>query len=207
MKFDQPATTNPIDQLKVIGQPVDRVDGPLKVTGRATYAYEQHAAAPNAAYGYVVGAGIAKGRIAAIDIGQARRAPGVLAVVHAGNAGKLDRGAFYVARALAGPQVDHYHQAVAVVVAQTLEQARAAAQLVRDEQARREHEVDKDRRHQLDLLNLQNDVNKSALASQAQLGVGVGVGAALAAARQCANRHAASGAGRFCAQCGAALPF
>ena len=136
MKFDQPAGTNPIDQLKVIGQPVDRVDGPLKVTGRATYAYEQHAAAPNAAYGYVVGAGIAKGRIATIDIRQARRAPGVLAVVHAGNAGKLDRGAFYVARALAGPQVDHYHQAVAVVVAQTFEQARAAAQLVRVEYVR-----------------------------------------------------------------------
>ena len=51
MKFDQPAGTNPIDQLKIIGQPVDRVDGPLKVTGRATYAYERHAAAPNAAYG------------------------------------------------------------------------------------------------------------------------------------------------------------
>ena len=30
MKFDTPATTNPIDQLKVIGQPVDRIDGPLK---------------------------------------------------------------------------------------------------------------------------------------------------------------------------------
>ena len=136
MKFDQPAGTNPIDQMKVIGQPVDRVDGPLKVTGRATYAYEQHAAAPNAAYGYVVGAGIAKGRIAAIEIEQAKDAPGVLAVVHAGNAGKLDRGAFYVARALAGPQIDHYHQAVAVVVAQTFEQARAAAQLVRVEYVR-----------------------------------------------------------------------
>ena len=33
MKFDKPETTNPIDQLKVVGQPVNRVDGPLKVTG------------------------------------------------------------------------------------------------------------------------------------------------------------------------------
>lgn len=36
MKFDTPATTNPIDQLKVVSQPLDRIDGPLKVTGTAT---------------------------------------------------------------------------------------------------------------------------------------------------------------------------
>lgn len=131
MRFDTPATTNPIDQLKVVGKPTDRVDGPLKTTGTAAYAYEQNAAAPNAAYGYVVGAAIAKGRIASIDTKLASRAPGVLAVVTAANAGKLDKGAFYAARALAGPEVDHYHQAVAIVVAQTFEQARAAAQLVR----------------------------------------------------------------------------
>jgi xanthine dehydrogenase YagR molybdenum-binding subunit len=79
----------------------------------------------------VVGAAIAKGRIAAIDVTRARAAPGVLAVVTAANAGKLDKGEFYAARALAGPDVDHYHQAVALVVAETFEQARAAARLVR----------------------------------------------------------------------------
>ena len=42
MKFDTPATTNPIDQLKVIGKPTDRIDGPLKTTGTAPYAYERH---------------------------------------------------------------------------------------------------------------------------------------------------------------------
>jgi xanthine dehydrogenase YagR molybdenum-binding subunit len=41
MKFDTPATTNPIDQLKVIGKPTDRIDGPLKTTGTAPYAYER----------------------------------------------------------------------------------------------------------------------------------------------------------------------
>ncbi len=48
MKFDTPATTNPIDQMKVVGQPLDRIDGPLKTTGTAPYAYERHdvAAAP-----------------------------------------------------------------------------------------------------------------------------------------------------------------
>ena len=42
MKFDTPATTNPIDQLKVIGKPTDRIEGPLKTTGTAPYAYERH---------------------------------------------------------------------------------------------------------------------------------------------------------------------
>ena len=81
MKFTTPATTNPIDQLKVVGRPTDRIDGPLKTTGTAPYAYEQNKAAPHAAYGYVVGAAIAKGRIASMDASAARRAPGVLAVV------------------------------------------------------------------------------------------------------------------------------
>ena len=63
MKFDTPATTNPIDQLKVVGKPTDRIDGPLKTTGTAPYAYERHDVVPNQAYGYVVGAAIAKGRI------------------------------------------------------------------------------------------------------------------------------------------------
>ena len=54
MKFDTPATTNPIDQLNVIGQPKDRIDGKLKTTGTATYPYEQNAAVTHPAYGYVV---------------------------------------------------------------------------------------------------------------------------------------------------------
>src|SRR4051794_29094287 len=109
MRFDSPATTNPIDQLKVIGRPTDRIDGPFKTTGTAIYAYEQNAAAPDAAYGYIVGSAIAKGRIASIDLSEAKAAPGVLAIVTAENAGRLDRGEFYVARALAGPNVEHYH--------------------------------------------------------------------------------------------------
>jgi len=130
MKFDTPAGTNPIDQLNVIGQPADRIDGKLKTTGTAPYAYEQHAAVPNPAYGYVVGAGIGKGRIASIDSAQASNSSGVIAIVTYENAGPLAKGEFYVARALAGPQVDHYHQAVAIVVAQTFEEARSAANLL-----------------------------------------------------------------------------
>ena len=142
MKFDTPATTNPIDQLKVVGKPVDRIDGPMKTTGTARYAYEQHEAAPNAAYGYVVGATIAKGRITAIDLDAARRSPGVIAIVTAQNAGKLEKGDYNTAKLLAGPEVQHYHQAVAVVVAETFEQARAAAHLVRVSYAEQKGEYD-----------------------------------------------------------------
>ncbi|MDR6842633.1 aldehyde oxidoreductase molybdenum-binding subunit PaoC [Pseudoxanthomonas sacheonensis] len=131
MKFDTPATTNPIDQLKVVGKSTDRIDGPLKTTGTAPYAYERHDVAPNQAYGHVLGASIAKGRIASLDTSAARAAPGVLAVVTAKNAGKLGKGKFNTAKLLGGPEIEHYHQAIAVVVAETFEQARAAAQLIR----------------------------------------------------------------------------
>ena len=131
MKFDTPAGTNPIDRLKVVGQPVDRVDGRFKATGTARYAYEHHDVARDVAYGYVVGAAIAKGRIKSINVSAAKVAPGVLGIVTAENAGKLEKGNFNTALLLGGPDVDHYHQAIAVVVAKTFEQARAAAQLVK----------------------------------------------------------------------------
>jgi xanthine dehydrogenase YagR molybdenum-binding subunit len=127
MRFDTPATANPIDRGKVVGKPIDRIDGKLKTTGRAPYAYERHDVAPNAAYGYILGAAIAKGRIAGIDLAEARRAPGVLAIVTHQNAGKLGKAKAITARLLAGPQVQHFDQAVAIVVAETFEQARDAA--------------------------------------------------------------------------------
>jgi xanthine dehydrogenase YagR molybdenum-binding subunit len=131
MKFDTPATANPIDQLKVIGKPTDRIDGPLKTTGTAPYAFERHDVVPNQAHGYIVGSAIAKGRIAAIDLTDAETAPGVLAIVTAENAGTLGKGKFNTAKLLGGPDIEHYHQAIAVVVAETFEQARAAARLLR----------------------------------------------------------------------------
>ncbi|GGB21011.1 oxidoreductase [Sphingomonas metalli] len=144
MKFDTPAGTNPIDQLKVVGRPTPRIDGPLKTSGTAPYAYERHDVAPNAAYGYVVGAGIAKGRIRSIDLAEAKAAPGVLAIVTADNAGKLGKGRMNTARLLGGPEIEHYHQAVAVVVAETFEQARAAANLIRIDYARAKGRFDLD---------------------------------------------------------------
>lgn len=142
MKFDKPATTNPIDQGKVIGKATDRIEGPLKTTGTAPYAYERHDVVANQAYGYIVGAGIGKGTIAFLDDTAARKAPGVLAVVSAKNAGKLGKGNFNTAKLLAGPDVQHYHQAIAIVVAETFEQARAAANLIRVDYKREKGKFD-----------------------------------------------------------------
>lgn len=144
MKFDTPAGTNPIDRLKIVGKPTERIDGPLKTTGLARYAYEKNDDAPNAAYGYVIGSAIAKGRIASIDLTLARAAPGVLAVITAKEAGKLGKGKLNTAKLLGGPDIDHYHQAIAVVVAETFEQARAAAGLVRVDYTRTQGHFDLD---------------------------------------------------------------
>ncbi|MFY9293838.1 MAG: aldehyde oxidoreductase molybdenum-binding subunit PaoC [Methylorubrum rhodinum] len=131
MKFDTPAGQNPIDQLKVVGKATDRIDGPFKTTGTAPYANDWHDPQAKLAYGVVIGATIAKGRIASMDLGAAKAAPGVVAIVTAENAGKLGKGKLNTAKLLGGPEIEHYHQAVAVVVADTFEEARAAAALVK----------------------------------------------------------------------------
>jgi hypothetical protein len=71
------------------------------------------------------------------------------------------------------------------------------ARQVDQERARREDQLEAERRHQLGLLAMQNDVNKAALSTQAQLGSGLVA---------CAHGHHARGGGHFCAACGAALP-
>jgi len=131
MKFDTPATTNPIDRRKVVGKATRRIEGPLKTTGKATYAYEWHDIAPRPAYGYVLGSSIAKGSIVSMDVSAAESSPGVLAVVTAANAGPLGKGQLNTAILLGGPDIQHYHQAIALVVARTFEQARNAAGKIR----------------------------------------------------------------------------
>ena len=131
MRFDTPATTNPIDRGKVIGKPIPRIDGPLKTTGKAIYAYEWHDPNNRYAYGYIVGSAIAKGRIRSMDVAAARNAPGVIAVVTTDGVGELKKGKYNTAKLFGGTEIQHYHQAIAVVVAETFEEARAAAALVK----------------------------------------------------------------------------
>jgi xanthine dehydrogenase YagR molybdenum-binding subunit len=120
-----------------IGQPISRVDGRQKVTGRATYAAEFDVR--DQAHAAIVRSTVAKARIA-IDSAAAQRAPGVIAVVTHRNAPRLayraHKGAVDPAvgerlHVLQDDRVSHQGQPIALVIADTLEQANHAATLVR----------------------------------------------------------------------------
>ena len=120
----------------MIGQALNRIDGPLKVTGGAVYSYERQDAGA-ALHGFIVGAAIAKGRITVLDATLAERAPGVaLVLTHRNVAAQAVRDGSLpdsFARpwpVLVGDRVEFFGQPVAFVVAETFEQARAAAALV-----------------------------------------------------------------------------
>jgi len=118
----------------VIGGPITRIDGKLKVTGGAKYAADYPI--EKLAYGVAVPSTIANGKIARIDSVKAEKMPGVLAVFHHGNFDKLYRpaGAF---EELSRPgesrppfedgNIYYYGQFVALVVADTFQQAQDAA--------------------------------------------------------------------------------
>ncbi|MDB5406476.1 MAG: xanthine dehydrogenase family protein molybdopterin-binding subunit [Rhodospirillales bacterium] len=132
MKMNTPVGANALDAEPqgVVGKPLDRVDGRLKVTGGARYAYEVQQG-PAAAYGCVVEASIGRGRITSIDTRAAERAPGVVLVLTYANAPEQGSGNHREAHpVLTGPEVSYYGEPVAFVVAATFEQARAAAYLV-----------------------------------------------------------------------------
>ena len=133
MEFNAPAGKNLFDDARIVGKSTPRIDGPLKVTGTAPYAAERHDVAANQAYGWIVGSAIAKGRIRSMNLADARRAPGVLAIVAATEHDPVGTSPFNQAPLFGGREVAHYHQAIAVVVAETFEQARAAAGLIRTE--------------------------------------------------------------------------
>ena len=120
---------------QVIGQAIDRIDGRAKVTGTAAYAADNRA--DRMAFGSIVGATIARGRVAGIDANAAQRMPGVLLVMTHENAPKQ---APFQAKAddrharpkpqLASDKVQYFGQPVALVVAETAETARAAASAI-----------------------------------------------------------------------------
>jgi xanthine dehydrogenase YagR molybdenum-binding subunit len=128
MEMNSPVGSNALDAQGVVGQPHDRVDGRLKVTGGARYAFEMQ---QNTLYGFVVEASIGKGTIRSIDTRAAEEAPGVVLVLTHRNAPEQGTGNHREAHpVLTGPEVTHYGQPVAFVVAESFEQARAAAYLV-----------------------------------------------------------------------------
>jgi xanthine dehydrogenase YagR molybdenum-binding subunit len=131
MEMNAPVGMTPLDDKPngVVGKGVDRVEGPLKVTGRATYAAE-YAGAGKTLYGYVAQAPIGKGRITAMDTRAAEASPGVVLVMTFKNAPRLQAKGHGSIPELQDDSIDHYGQAVALVVADSLETARAAAYLV-----------------------------------------------------------------------------
>ncbi|MGI6853716.1 xanthine dehydrogenase family protein molybdopterin-binding subunit [Mesorhizobium sp. 1B3] len=121
----------------IIGQPISRVDGRQKVTGQAAYAAEFDQ--PGQAYAAVVRSTIASGRIASIETGIAERTPGTIAVLTHHNATKLayaphkgftDPKVGERLHVLQDDRVNHQGQPIALVIAETLEQATHAATLV-----------------------------------------------------------------------------
>jgi xanthine dehydrogenase YagR molybdenum-binding subunit len=121
-----------METSKVTGTPVDRIDGILKVTGKATYATDYPVR--NMAYAFLFKSTIAAGRITRMDSSEAEKAPGVLSVITHLNAPRLNvNGGLRGGALLQGPEIDFYGQHIGLVVAETFEQARHASQLVKVE--------------------------------------------------------------------------
>ncbi|RAN94912.1 Xanthine dehydrogenase [Micromonospora saelicesensis] len=112
-----------------VGRAYPRLEGPAKVTGTARYAVEYPV--DGVTYGWAVPSAVVRGRITRIDTTEALASPGVLAVVHHGNAPRMAPGPQPELRLLQEPTVHYRGQYVAVVVATSLEAAREGARLVR----------------------------------------------------------------------------
>lgn len=114
---------------RVLGKEFDRVDGVAKVTGRAKYAAEFQV--PQLTHGYLVLSRIARGTVTAIDSSRAEKVPGVLRVfTHQNTPKSQDGGKNKQFKALQSADVRFSAQPVALVVAESFEQAREAAALV-----------------------------------------------------------------------------
>src|SRR6478735_1607059 len=145
------ATAEGLPTTSPIGRSTPRVDGPLKVSGKAQYASDFHF--PGQLYAVPVEATIASGRVVKLDTAAAEKMPGVRAIFHRENIGKIFR-------SVAGPGfegiceerrppfeddvVRYYGQYVALAVADTFETAKAAADAVRVTYAKENPNVETD---------------------------------------------------------------
>src|SRR5262245_55764751 len=124
--------------MSAIGRDTPRVDGPQKVTGTARYTSDVHV--PGLLYAVPVEATIAKGRVVKLETAAAEKMPGVKAIFHRANVGKIYRsiqepGFAGICEERRPPFEDdvvrYYGQYVALAVADTFETARAVADAVR----------------------------------------------------------------------------
>ncbi|HEY0464327.1 MAG TPA: hypothetical protein VGC79_08970, partial [Polyangiaceae bacterium] len=110
-----------------VGRPIDRVDGALKVTGKAQYAAEIPVA--HLTHALIVTSAVGRGKLSGLDPSRANQVPGVLSVITANNAPKLpgaktksdanDR----LLQVLQDDEIHYADQPIAVIVAATLESA------------------------------------------------------------------------------------
>jgi xanthine dehydrogenase YagR molybdenum-binding subunit len=142
--------TEALAQTIKLGDPMSRVDGPLKVTGGATYAAEYNL--PDVTFGVLVTSTIARGRITRIDAREVERLPGILAVLTHENRPavpgydipvdpKESRVEGQEFRVFYDAQIYYSNQPVALVVADTLERATHAASLVKVTYDKRPHQT------------------------------------------------------------------
>src|SRR5881398_3073878 len=103
-------------QQRVVGKPLDRIDGPKKVTGTATYAYEH--SLDDVTYAFPVQSTIAKGWIVSVDASVAQAIPGVIAVLSHENAPRLASPQSAELAVLQSNAVAYRGQFVALVVAE-----------------------------------------------------------------------------------------
>jgi len=144
-----------ITKRPAIGAPLNRRDGPQKVTGTAPYAYEHRFDKP--LYLFPVQSEVARGRVTRIDADAAEALPGVVAVLTHDNAPRLADTSDQELAVLQAGDVAFRGQYVAATVAQTLETARYAASLVRVSCDEVPHDVelraDRDDLYAPDLVN------------------------------------------------------
>ena len=130
LTMNAPAEESLLDRgvQDVIGRPLDRVDGPLKVAGRATYAAEYDI--PGLAFGVLVGARTGKGKVKPFDEAAIRALPGVIDVVtdYPTFIRNAQQGGETKAPIQGVESVDYWGEPVAIVVADSFEEARYAAQ-------------------------------------------------------------------------------
>ena len=124
---------------RTIGAPLDRVDGPLKVTGAAKYAYEHQV--DDVTYASAVQTSIARGRIVSVDAAAALALDGVVGVLWHENAPRLQTEDAEL-QVLQSDAVAFRGQIVAIVVAATPEVARHAVRLVEVQYESEDHDVE-----------------------------------------------------------------
>ncbi|QHE69506.1 xanthine dehydrogenase family protein molybdopterin-binding subunit [Rhodococcus sp. WAY2] len=125
---------------RVVGTPTERLDGHDKVTGAARYAFEH--AVPNPTYLHPVLSSIARGKVTAMDAGDAQAVDGVVTILTVFDAPRLSDTSDGELAILQDPEVHFRGQFLGAVVAESPEAARQAADLIRVEYDVRDHDTD-----------------------------------------------------------------